>query len=211
MEASRYDLLAPILWVLWCLLHSTLIAVPVTDFMRKTLGLRFRYYRLFFNAVSLATLIPLIAYSLLIDEAPVFRWEGLWIVGKYGLLGTSIFLFVIGGRHYSLEQLLGIRQIKTGRTGQALSDNNALDTSGILGVIRHPWYTAGILIVWARDICFSALLINSIISAYFVVGTLLEERKLLLAFGESYRKYQQQVSMFIPIKWLRAKFTRMAG
>ncbi len=203
--------MAPLLWLLWCSLHSLLIATPVMDFIKKLLKGRFRFYRLIFNAISLATLIPLIPYSLSIGEEPVFRWEGHWIIVKYGLLVTSIFLLVAGGRHYSLWQFLGIRQIKTGRTQQALSDYNTFDTSGILGIIRHPWYTTGILIVWARDMSLSALLINSIISAYFVVGTLLEEHKLLRVFGASYRRYQQQVSMFIPFKWLKLKLAGISG
>lgn len=211
MEPYWKNLLAPLLWVLWCTLHSTLIATPVTDFMEKKLGRRFRFYRLFYNAVALATLFPLVGYSLSVDEEPVFRWEGYWKIGKYLLLITSIYLFTAGGRHYSLGQLLGIRQITTGRTGQALSEFNTFDSTGILGVIRHPWYTAGILIVWARDMSPSALLINMVISAYFVIGTILEERKLLLAFGPSYRKYQGRVSMFFPSKWLRDKFTPIVG
>ncbi len=205
MEISRSDLLTPLLWILWCSLHSTLVATPVTDWLKKSWGRQFRFYRLFFSVFSVATLVPLIAYSIHIEGGPVFRWEGPWIIAKYGLLATAIFLFYAGGRHYSLGQLLGIRQIKTGRTGQALSEYNRLDTSGILGMIRHPWYTAGILIVWAQDISVSALVINIIICAYFVVGTVLEEHKLLLTFGESYRRYQERVSMFVPFKWLKAR------
>jgi protein-S-isoprenylcysteine O-methyltransferase Ste14 len=44
-----------------------------------------------------------------------------------------------------------------------------------------------------------------VISAYFIIGTILEERKLLLEFGERYREYQKNVSMFIPYKWLKTK------
>jgi protein-S-isoprenylcysteine O-methyltransferase Ste14 len=40
-----------------------------------------------------------------------------------------------------------------------------------------------------------------VLSAYLVIGTLLEERKLVLEFGDKYREYQRQVSMFIPLKW----------
>jgi protein-S-isoprenylcysteine O-methyltransferase Ste14 len=206
MELFWNDLLAPLLWILWCSLHSTLVATPVTDWMKKIWSRQFRFYRLFFSAFSVATLIPLITYSIYIDGEPVFRWEGFWIIAKYGLLVTALFLFFAGGRHYNLWQLLGIRQIRKGRTGQALWEYNRLDTSGILGIIRHPWYTAGILLVWARDMTLSALVINIVISAYFVVGTVLEEHKLLLAFGESYRKYQGRVSMFVPFKWLKARF-----
>jgi len=39
---------------------------------------------------------------------------------------------------------------------------------------------------------------------YFFVGSILEERKLLLQYGEKYQEYQKKVSMFFPYKWLKA-------
>jgi protein-S-isoprenylcysteine O-methyltransferase Ste14 len=205
MEFLVKHIIAVLLWMLWCTLHSTLIATPVTDYLKKKLGDRFRFYRLFFNAASLATLFPVVYYSISIQQAPVFRWEGHLMIVKYLLLATSITLFVVGGRHYSLSQFLGIRQIKTGRANHTLSEYDTFDTSGILSAIRHPWYTASIMVIWARDINLSTLLVNIVISAYFIIGTILEERKLLLEFGERYREYQRNVSMFIPYKWLKAK------
>ncbi len=205
MELSVKHVFVVLFWMLWCTLHSTLIATPVTDYLKKKLGDRFRFYRLFFNAASLATLLPVVYYSISIPQAPVFRWEGHLMIVKYLLLATSITLFVAGGRHYSLSQFLGVRQIKTGRVKHTLSEYDTFDTSGIFRAIRHPWYTASIMVIWARDINLSTLLVNIVISAYLIIGTILEERKLLLEFGERYREYQQNVSMFIPYKWLKAK------
>jgi protein-S-isoprenylcysteine O-methyltransferase Ste14 len=47
-----------------------------------------------------------------------------------------------------------------------------------------------------------------ILSGYLVIGTLLEERKLVLEFGDKYKLYQRQVSMFIPLRWLGSKLHR---
>jgi len=177
--------------------------------MKNKLGDRFRFYRLFYNTVSLVTLVPLVYYSISIRQAPVFRWEGHLVIVKYLLLATSIYLFIAGGRHYNMSQFLGIRQIKTGRANRTLSEYDSFNTSGILGALRHPWYTGAIIAVWAGDISPSTFLINMIISAYFIIGTILEERKLLLEFGEKYREYQKNVSMFIPYKWLKGKIAEM--
>jgi protein-S-isoprenylcysteine O-methyltransferase Ste14 len=205
MELTVKPVLAVLSWMLWCALHSTLITTPVTDYLKKKLGDRFRFYRLFFNAVSLATLLPVVYYSTSAGQVPVFRWEGPLMIVKYLLLAASIILFIVGGRHYSMSQFLGIRQIKTGRANPALSEYGTFDTSGILSAIRHPWYTASLLFIWARDLSSSTLLINIVLTAYFFVGTILEECKLLLEFGEKYREYQKNVSMFFPYKWLKAK------
>jgi protein-S-isoprenylcysteine O-methyltransferase Ste14 len=173
--------------------------------MKKKLGNEFRFYRLFYNAFSLGTLISLVSYSMSIRQAPFFRWEGDLVIVRYLLVATSLSLFVAGARHYSLSQLFGIRQIKTGAGGQPIPEVDTFDASGILGMVRHPWYIAGILLVWAGDLSLSTLLINLVISGYFIIGTFLEERKLLLEFGDRYREYQRNVSMFLPYKWVKGK------
>jgi protein-S-isoprenylcysteine O-methyltransferase Ste14 len=69
-------------------------------------------------------------------------------------------------------------------------------------LVRHPWYSGGILIIWARPLDTSAILTNVVLTGYFVVGTRLEERKLTAQFGQEYADYQQRVSMFLPLKWM---------
>jgi len=44
---------------------------------------------------------------------------------------------------------------------------------------------------------------NLILTSYLIVGTYLEEKKLVREFGENYRNYQKKVSMLIPYTWLK--------
>lgn len=204
MGLCAENLVIALLWILWCALHSTLITKTVTDYMKNKLGYQYRFYRLFFNIISLVTFAPLLYYSISHRGPLIFRWEGLLVIIKYLLLLAGLYLFIAGARHYSMFQFFGIHQIKTGQTGHTLSEYGAFDTTGILGVIRHPWYTGGIMIIWSSDIYLSILLNNIVVSVYFVIGAFLEERKLLLEFGDKYREYQKNVSMLIPYKWLIA-------
>ena len=192
-------------WILWCTLHSVLISITVTDYMKRKLGKGFRFYRVFYNMVSVATLIPLFIYSRRICEAPIFYWEGPLTIIQILLLAGSIYLFVAGGRHYSWAQFSGIAQIKAERINGSLCNCDAFVVSGIHQIIRHPWYLGGIMIVWAVNLSVSTILINIVISIYFVVGSFLEERKLVREFGDNYRKYQQTVSMLFPWQWLKSK------
>lgn len=208
MEPPVNHLVAVFLWVLWCSLHSLLIAVPLTDYLKRRLRGGYRFYRLIYNIVALITLAPLAIYSFSIEEAPVFRWEGSLAAIKYLLFSASIYLFAAGARHYSLFSFLGIDQLRTGKPNRVLSERNVFATSGILGIIRHPWYTGGILIIWARDMSLLTLWINIVVSAYLVIGAFLEERKLLREFGGSYREYQKRVSMLFPWKWIINRVTR---
>lgn len=205
MEISVKYLYAGLGWVLWCTLHSALISTTVTDFAKKKLGGGFRFYRLFYNVVSLVTLIPLVYYSHMLREAPIFRWEGLLGLVQVFLLALSVCLFIAGGKHYSWAMFWGISQIKAGRAGRSLADSSTFVVSGIHRIIRHPWYLGGILIVWAQDMSALTILINMIISVYFMIGAVLEERKLVLEFGEKYREYQRTVSMLFPWRWLKAR------
>jgi methanethiol S-methyltransferase len=190
-------------WALWCALHSALISPVVTSHMKKRLGERFRFYRLVFNVISLMAFIPIEYYSISIHGETVFRWEGPLLIVRCLLLAAAIYLLAAGARHYSLSQFAGIDQIRTGRANAILSGTPILDTTGILGVIRHPWYVAAFIIIWAQDLCMSMILNNLVLSAYLVVGTYLEERKLVMDLGEQYRDYQRNVSMFFPYRWMK--------
>jgi protein-S-isoprenylcysteine O-methyltransferase Ste14 len=199
----RYLLLA-LAWTAYCTLHSAMISETATGFLNRRLGDSFRFYRLFFNSIAMLTLIPVLWYSHSLRQAAIFRWEGVWLVPQYLLLGCGILLVVAGGRHYSLGQFVGISQLRGASSG-GLATGGGIDPSGVLGVVRHPWYTAVVLLLWARDLDMAALVGNGVLTVYIVVGTLLEERKLVHEFGDAYRSYQERVSMFVPLKWIRRR------
>ena len=207
MGLNMVHLYAILGWMIWCTVHSFLISIPVTEYMKSRLGDSFRFYRLFYCAFSLATLIPLLLYCASIRQEPIFRWEGPLAVIPYILLVAGIGLFYIGGRNYSLFRFLGITQIRRGRANRSLSGYNSFVVSGIHRIIRHPWYLGGIMIVWAKDLSPSGILNNLVITSYFVIGTFLEERKMVREFGDRYREYQKNVSMLFPYKWLKARIT----
>ncbi len=64
-----------------------------------------------------------------------------------------------------------------------------------------------LIFLWTGNLNIATLTTNLVLSAYIVVGTHLEERKLVIEFGDEYRRYQDQVSMFIPMKWLSIRRT----
>jgi len=122
------------------------------------------------------------------------------------LLLVSLVLFFFGARSYDAGLFLGFTQIwEQKENGSGIAKTGKLDTSGILSVVRHPWYLAGILILWVRDLDVTSLLVNVIFCTYFIVGAWLEERKLVKEFGDQYLAYKKRVPMFIPFKILKIK------
>lgn len=191
-------------------MHSLLITQAVTSATEKWLGSHFRYYRLVFNLFSLVTLVPLYLYGQSLHGEVVISWQGWAEVLRWALLLISFYFFGAGAQAYDIQQFLGLRQISSGTTHLSLSSSDTPDTSGILQATRHPWYAGALLLIWSwwGDFTVARIIVCSILSIYLIIGTLLEEQKLLAEYGEAYRNYQQKVSMLFPLKWLAEKFFR---
>ncbi len=194
------------LWLIWCALHSALISPAVTEWVGRRFPDSFRYYRIFYNLFAVITLLPVLLYSFSLRGAPVVAWQGLGRIVPMALWAAGLSFFVAGGRRYDFLQFLGIRQIKNESTCSVLTEDCSLDTSGVLSMVRHPWYSGGMLVVWARPLDVVAIWTNLVFCVYFVVGAILEERKLKVLFGRQYEDYQRRVSMFLPIKWVQKRF-----
>lgn len=204
IEPFHYIVLA-IALVAWCALHSLMITPVVTDYLKSRLKDKYRYFRLSFNLIAIVTLIPVALFAFALRTDSLFSWHGYWRIVQVLCLGVALILFLRGARHYDARQFLGISQIQDRNTSKAIGASGKLETSGVLNIVRHPWYLGGILLIWARPLDISAIVVNSVFTAYFIVGSYLEERKLISEYGESYINYQKQVSMLIPYKWLLAK------
>ncbi|MBT8359997.1 MAG: isoprenylcysteine carboxylmethyltransferase family protein [Deltaproteobacteria bacterium] len=195
--------------VAWCTVHSLLISPGVSRYMERRLGPLFRYYRISYNIFSLLSLIFPLLFGLYLQsyEIVLFSWSQGWVVIRYGLLFCASALFYLGARHYDLRHFLGTAQMRSGAKSMLLSDGSDFVTSGISGVTRHPWYLGGIIFIWsaADNVYPSTLITACIVSAYFVIGSFLEERKLHEKFGQPYEDYQKEVSMLFPVKWLQGQ------
>lgn len=202
---KREYLILIFIWVFWCTLHSFMISTSITNFLKSRLGSLYRFYRLLFNAVSIITIIPVLVYSYSVKSEILFRWEGLYIIFQAIIVVISFYFFYSGAKYYDGLQFLGIRQIKEDNLHKLLSQSGQLDTKGILCVTRHPWYLGSILIIWVRDLSHKTIVENLILVIYLIVGTILEERKLIAEFGDQYREYQKRVSMLFPFKWIIAR------
>ena len=65
--------------------------------------------------------------------------------------------------------------------------------------VRHPLYLFMILMIWScPNLTSDRLLFNGLWTVWIVIGSILEERDLVLEFGDVYREYQRRVPMLIP-------------
>ena len=194
------------LLILWCIIHSLMIDNKYIKIVENMFKSHFCYYRIFYNIFAIISLLPIISYSYSLPGLIYFQWDGYFIILQACLLIISFILFIAGLKNYNFLQFLGIQQIIDKKTHKSLSKDGILKREGILNITRHPWYTAFIIILWVRELNSTTLIINIIFSVYLVVGTYLEEKKLKADFGEAYINYQNDVSMLLPIKWIKSKF-----
>jgi methanethiol S-methyltransferase len=195
-----------VLWIGWCAIHSLLIDTFVSSWVKARQPRLFRWYRLLYNGLALATLVPLAAYTHGLGGEVVFRWSG-WggALTRILLLATAFLLFRGGAKLYDVRSFLGIDQLRQGNSSVLLSADHGFMPTGVFGITRHPWYLGSLLAIWSVLGRYPqpVLIAAGILSLYLVVGTLLEERKIVREYGHSYRRYQEQVSMLFPWKWLK--------
>jgi protein-S-isoprenylcysteine O-methyltransferase Ste14 len=91
---------------------------------------------------------------------------------------------------------VGLRQIFEAEAPGRLS------TAGFYGLVRHPLYLFGLLMLWLTPIMtLNLLTVNVLLTAYVFVGAWLEERRLQQEFGAAYRDYRIRTPMLIPRPW----------
>ncbi|MFV0438798.1 MAG: methyltransferase family protein [Desulfopila sp.] len=200
-------------WFGWCVLHSLLISPRLSSWFCSLLGKRRYAFRLLYNLFAGVTLAPLMVATALMPGGQVFAWQGGWQFLRLLLLAVAFLLYRGGSRYYDFGLISGIRQFRERRQVTRIVDGQQFCRVGVLAVIRHPWYLASFLVLWCLLPVYhlASVVAAAILSFYLLVGTLLEERKLLAEFGASYRRYQREVSMFIPVKWLLARLRRKDG
>jgi len=178
-------------------------SLTVTHYLQHRMGQAYRFYRLFFNALAVGTLLPIYLYSLTIDSPLCFIAQGPLQTIRMALLITSLLLFFMGAREYDLKHFTGLHQLRP-KPFASSGETLPFKTRGILSVTRHPWYLGGMLLIWTyqTQLTIADVMVNTILTIYFVVGTLLEDRKLKKTMKGTYDHYAATVSMLFPVKWV---------
>jgi protein-S-isoprenylcysteine O-methyltransferase Ste14 len=129
----------------------------------------------------------------------VWRIEGevgrMAIWGLFGLgIGTILYTtFLID--HFDL---FGLRQVVLAFLGRPYEEKRFV-TPGPYRHIRHPLYVGWFLFFWSTpDMTFGHLLLAVATTGYILIAIVFEERDLLAALGEDYRRWRAATPMFVP-------------
>jgi protein-S-isoprenylcysteine O-methyltransferase Ste14 len=181
-------------WVLYGVVHSWLAANGTKRALFERWPKLRPAYRLLYNGVATVLALPPLALTWLYPGAALWHWPA-WAAWGAFLIATAG--FIVSMRWYDGLDFLGLRQ--WARRHEQIDRCDGFVLSPLHRYVRHPWYSLGLLYLWTRDLNAGWLVAAVIITLYLVVGSRLEERKLVEAFGDPYRRYLQRVPGLVPL------------
>lgn len=206
-EGLRSTMLRPaVALTLFALLHSAAVATPTKRAARARLGDRRAagLERFVYVAQAALSTALLAAYLLCLPDRPLYRVDGRPRRGMQAgqglaLLGVAAVAVEVGPRRFlGLPQLLDLRAGRPLRPAvvaqHPLPAGDDLGWRGPFRLSRHPnnslpllawWLSPTMTVKWASVGATAAL--------SMLLGSLHEERRLLAAYGDRFRRYQAEV------------------
>jgi protein-S-isoprenylcysteine O-methyltransferase Ste14 len=198
------------------LIHSAMVSTTGKKALANLSSPRFMrcHYRLIFSIVSFILMFT--AYYLIetipdqmIFTAPVWFKIPMYLIQITGMLfGMGSLLILDAAEFFGIRQIQRCRQADSGDNKKLSIDGVQfkLATTGVYGIIRHPIYFAGIvMITFQPDVSYNWLIVTIMADAYFLYAAFKEERFLRKTISAAYLQYAKQVSMFNVFKGLYAR------
>ena len=183
--------------------HSWVAGQGVKHWFRRRFGERAYegFYRVAYNVLAVVMLAPVAALIVLTPGNVVWQVES----APLALLLNSLRLAGVVTLGVALLQIdlarfAGLSQVVAFYAGYPLPlPPEPLQTGGLYAHVRHPLYVASLLVLWPAPTMTEALLAFNLGStAYFLLGSIVEERRLVDAFGPAYVTYRQRVPWMLP-------------
>ncbi len=174
-------------WLSFAAAHSWLAGPAGRRWLWRRAG---QGHRLLYNGLAVAHLglVALVGWIVLGNATP-YGWAETLAPLRWLMVLAGAGIMVLGGRQYDLKRFVGLRPDV---------DREPLHLDGLHRYVRHPLYSAGMVILWGLvhdPYSFATALWGS---AYLVIGSRFEERRLLHLHGDTYYAYRQRVPAFLP-------------
>jgi protein-S-isoprenylcysteine O-methyltransferase Ste14 len=150
----------------------------------------------------LASSVALIALFYLWRPVGITVWQIDHPAGQaamYALFALGAAIVLVSTFLINHFDLFGLRQVWLCFRGRTYT-HLPFATPFFYRYVRHPLYFGWLLFFWFTPVMTAAHLFFAVMTtAYILVAIRLEERDLIHAHGETYRRYRQQVPMILPI------------
>ena len=182
-------LILGLFWMVYYALHSAMATVSFKRFLRKRLSNLYPYYRAIYSFFAAVNFILLFILHDLAPSDPVYTSKLFLHYLGFAILFSGIVLMVVAGKNYGLSFFY--RE----------SDEKTLVKTGMNAFVRHPLYFGVLVALIGFFLAFpywKNLVFLVVTAIYVIIGSLLEEQKLIDKFGDDYRAYRNEVKMLIP-------------
>jgi protein-S-isoprenylcysteine O-methyltransferase Ste14 len=183
-----------LIWIAFSVLHSLFADERWKKKMQVILNKNYKFYRIAYSFFALITLAIAVVYNFSMQSFLLWKINiveqvsavaCMLVFGIIMLLFTRRFFFDLSGADVFQKKQVSRELIKT----------------DLYKYVRHPLYSATLGFVWSIFL-YNPLLSNLIscacITLYTIAGIILEEKKLVAEFGESYLQYRSKTPMLIP-------------
>ena len=202
-----------ILWItvgvlVWGGVHSWLASEPVKRAARRVIGgAGDRIYRLAFNVFAGVSLLPILLLARLLPDHALYSVPAPWLFLMLAGQVAAIVCLVVALLQTDALHFLGFRQLVQPESG------SALNTGGFYGMVRHPLYLFGLVILWLTPVMtVNVFTLFALLSLYLFIGAGLEEMRLVREFGPQYEEYRRRTPMIIPdLTFSRRKRVQVAS
>lgn len=204
--------------------HSLLASTRAKDAFAGRVRFGRELYRIGYNAQAGLAFGCLAWYIARQPKRTLYRLRGpLAVLMRLGQFGGVAFGFA-AGRATGLAKLSGldnvvailaglpVRQAPAAQ-GPEADERGVLRASGPFTLVRHPLNVAPLAAFWlAPHMTTRRLAFNVVATAYLVIGSVHEEKRLLRAYGEAYQQYQDDgVPFFWPALASRKRIATTDG
>lgn len=179
------------------MVHSFLASIWFKERLRRWFGPSAdRWYRLAYNIFATLSLLPVLALPVIFADVHLYTISIPWIYFSIAGQLVAVVMLVAGLLQTGVWSFVGLKQL----LGEG-PEPGKMVLSGLYRYVRHPLYTAGLLFIWLTPVMSANLLVLNLgLTAYLILGAIVEERKLRQEFGQAYVRYQAETPMFIP-RW----------
>ncbi len=188
MDASLALLI--IAWVAYLAVHSWLATNSVKQGIQGRFHFTSQQYRLLYVIFASVSLLPVVYLIIIPTSESLWQHQGIVKILLDGLSVLALVGFILVARSYNMMSFMGV-------TSEL--DKDSFKISWLHRFVRHPWYFFGLIIIWSRDMNTAWLVSCICITAYLIIGSRLEDNKLIEQYGARYQTYKEKIPGLIAI------------
>lgn len=184
--------------IIYACIHSFFASTRVKEWVASQLGVTNpKVYHFIYVLQSLLFGLIYISLIPLLPNGWIYLIQPTWLL----IIDSIIELAAIIGMVTSLIQtgIWSFVGLDAFLPSDMVKNPTQLRTHGLYALVRHPLYLFSLIFIWLFPVMtWNILAFNIGATAYSIVGSLIEERKLIQEYGQAYLDYIKRVPAFLP-------------